>query len=245
MKYWVIIFSFGLLGCSKSQMDDCITSAGPEITIERSLESFSSIQTNDKLKVVLVQDSISPEYIKITGPRNLLGQITSEVDEGELVLDNRNTCNFMRSFKVEFTLEVHLKSIDRLEINGASGVSTTGALLLKNLSIAHNALSDVELELDVENEVYVQSYNSAATILKGKAKTLKGSIEEVSDLNALELKCEEVLLDQHSPLDCYIDGTEIIFVKIYNDGNIYYKREPSSYKDLNYRRGEGDLILYQ
>lgn len=241
----MVIYCLVLLSCSKSQMDDCITSAGPEVSIQRDLSSFSSIVTNDKLRVILVQDTSVNEYVKIIGPQNLLGQIITNVEGGVLVLDNENTCNFVRSFKLSFTIEVHLKKIERIEINGASSVETEGELNLQNLNIAHNALSDVELALNIEDVVYVQSFNSAATVLKGKAKTLKGSIEEVSDLNALDLECEEVLLDQHSPLNCYIDASKIIFVKIYNDGNIYYKQEPSGYKDLNYRRGKGDLILYQ
>lgn len=226
-------------------MDDCVTSAGPETTVERVTGAFNSIITNDKLQIILIQDTLSDEFIRITGPRNLVGQITTEVKEGVLHLNNTNTCNFVRSFKLRFTLEVHLKALDRIEINGASSVQCANTLKLDNIAVAHNALSDAVFDLDVENEVYVQSFNSASTILKGHANTLKGSIEEVSDLNALELECNEVLIDQHSPVDCFIDGTDIIFVKIYNEGNVYYKREPSIYKDLNYRRGNGNLILYQ
>lgn len=245
MKKILVILLLVTAGCSKNQMDDCVTSAGPIVTVERGLETFNSIITSDKLQIVLVQDTTAPEYVKITGPRNLLGQIVTDVSDGELVLDNTNTCNFMRSFKITFVLEVHLKDLERLELNGASSVECANTLILDKLTIAHNALSDLKLELDVDGEIYVQSFNSASTILKGKAASLKGSIEEVSDLDAIDLQCEEVLIDQHSPLDCFIDGTKIIFVKIYNQGNIYYKREPSGYKDLNYRRGDGDLILYQ
>lgn len=240
--WWLILI---LAGCSKVQMDDCITAAGPVVSIERELEGFNAIVSSDKLKVTLVQDTSQSERIIIRGPRNLVDQITTQIEDGTLYLDNTNTCNFMRSFKLQFELEVHLKDIDKLVVNSASEVYSIDSLHLANLTIIHEALADVDLLLNVENSIYVQSFNSAHTRLRGQAKSLTGSIEEVSDLNAQELVCEEVLLDQHSPIDCYIDGTKIIFVKIYNDGNIYYKREPSKYKDLNYKRGSGDLILIQ
>ncbi len=229
--------------CSKVQMDDCVTSAGKESQESRSLESFTSITTTDKLKVVLIQDTLEGEKVVIKGPKNLLAQITTQVENGRLYLNNTNTCNFVRSFEIEIVVEVYFKQLDRLEINAASEVCSLDTLSLNKLSILHNALSDIDLILNIENDVFVQSFNSAHTRLRGIAKSLKGSIEEISDLDARDLECEEVLLDQHSPIDCYIDGTKIIFVKIYNDGNIYYKREPSLYKDLNYKRGSGDLIL--
>lgn len=240
MRYsWVVIAL--LWGCTKQQMDDCITSSGPDAVIERSIDDFTSLETTDKFKVVLFQDSTAADII-ITGPRNLLGQITTKVEEGKLSLKNSNTCNFVRSFSREVEIRVNAPSLRKLIVNSASTVETAKQLELDELNILHQALSDIKLDVDVEGDLYVQSFNSSTTILSGQAGALKGSIEDVSDLDARDLLADEVLIDTHTPLDIYVNGKDILFIKIFNQGNVYYVSEPLIYKDLNVKSGSGDLI---
>ena len=242
MKWSIYIMLFFSLSCSKVQMDDCLTSAGKESSEHRIVSSFTEVVTTDKLQVVLVQDSAQDGLLVLKGPENLLAQIETKVEDGVLSLDNTNTCNFVRSFDHRIIIELHFSDLRKLWIKSASEVSNKGSLNLDKLHVLHEGLSDCELNIDVQDEVFVQSFNSAYLKLSGTARALKGSIEEVSDLDARGLLAEEVILDNHSPLNCYINASDIIFVKIYNDGNIYYVDEPANYKDLNFRRGKGDLI---
>lgn len=239
IRYLFIALLFA--ACSGEQMDDCITSAGQYGQLTRELDVFNKLVTNEKFRVILVEDTTYSVVVK--GPENLLEQVECQIADSILELSNGNTCNFVRSFKDTIEIEVHCPDLRYLELNGASSVSSYDTFHLKRIHILHQALSDLNLLLDVQESIYVQSFNSSSTLLKGKATVLKGSVEGVSDLNADQLLCKEVLLDTHSPLDCYVTGTEILFVKIYNSGNVYYSREPSKYKDLNVRAGTGDLIL--
>ena len=240
-----IAFFILLASCDSGKKGDCFKKAGDMNTAERFLDSFSSVKTSDRLIVKLVQDSSQAGKIELSGPENLLDQILTYVENEELKLENNNTCNFVRSFDHEIVLTVYIHSIHKITINGSSVVESSDTLHLQNLALFHNALSDIDLLLNCKGEVYINSFNSAKTILSGKAKVLKGSIEEISSVDARNLQCQEVLLDQHSPVDCYIDAEKIIFVKLYNTGNIYYISEPSEYKEVNYRRSTGDLILLQ
>jgi hypothetical protein len=54
--------------------------------------------------------------------------------------------------------------------------------------------------------------------------------------------CKEVLLDSHTSWDCYINATELIYVRIYNTGNIFYENTPSGLLELNERKGKGMLM---
>jgi hypothetical protein len=242
MKKLLFISAVFLFACSKEQRDDCITSAGEESVTSRSLDAFSEIIANDKLIVLLVQDSIRAGEVEIRGPKNLLGQINTEVRDGILHLNNGNTCNFVRSFDIQFELTVYIDKLVKITANAAARFVSEDSLFLENISIFHNALSDLDLLLHVDNEIYINSFNSAKTILRGYAKVVKGSIEEVSSVDALELNAEEVLIDHHSPVHCYINASRIIYVKLYNSGNIYYLNEPSELKLVSYRRSTGDLL---
>lgn len=238
----ILVFVMTFIGCKKEQLDDCFSSTGKDKSIERPLKSFSKISVGDKFKVVLTQDTSQPERIIITGGENILEGISAEVDNGELVLSNCNTCNFVRSYKREITLQVFLHNLTELTIFGAASITSGDTLFLDSLRINHSALEDVDLTVNTSGEIFVESINSGGTRLAGKAFKLSGSIEEITDLDARHLVCKEVIFDSHSPLDCYINATEIIYVGIYGDGNIYYTKEPTQQKSVKDRTGQGDLL---
>ena len=230
-----------IIGCSKEQRDDCFTSLGNDITTSRDIESFTQLKVSDRIEVVLSNDSTLQNRIEFTAPENLLPQIKSEVIDGQLQLFNTNTCNFVRSFNYSIKARIYAKEIEEIRIESIATVSTKDTIKIENLDIFNLALSKSNIVVDA-NQVFVQSGNSAQTILSGKSRVLKGSIEEVSDLDAGALLCEEVLLDTHTPYNCYVNGIKGLFVRIFNSGNIFYKLEPSEYKEVNVKRGSGDLL---
>ena len=127
-----------------------------------------------------------------------------------------------------------------LNIDGIASVKTEDTVRINKLDIEHIALSDIQLILS-GNEVFLRSRNSAHTRLEGRIKVFKGSIEEISDVDAEFLKAEEVLLDTHTPLDCVVNASKGIFVKIYGPGSILYVNEPSEYKIVDEQLSSGRL----
>ncbi len=244
MKKWGYIgITFLLLAsCEKRQLDDCITSRGSEKTITRLTGPFHQIRLTDKFDVVLVQNDSLPEMVTITGGRNLFKGIDTKVENGILYIEDKNSCNFVRSLKEIVKIEIRLKEIDRIDVQSVVGINTTGVLKLKDLSIFHSGLEDVSLNLDVSNEIYLQSLNSGALKLSGRARKIKGSVEEISFVDARFLDCEQAYIDSHTRLDCYVNPSKILFVKIYNEGNIWYVREPSDIKEINVDKGSGKLL---
>ena len=195
----------------------------------------------DRIKVVLVQDSVKYGSIELNGPSNLLNQIESRPSGNQLRLINRNTCNFVRSFNYDIHVIVYVKELTEIHLESIAEVTSNDTINVNFLNIFHPALSDINLILS-GGEVFVRSRNSATTILKGSLRVLKGSIEEISNLDAQHLECEEVYIDTHSPLDCYVNATKGMYMKIFNSGNVFYINEPSDYKILAIRTGSGQLL---
>jgi len=168
--------------------------------------------------------------------------VLTEVSDGELRLTNNNTCNFVRSFDYTLAVKVFVDKLSRLEVESIAEVSVEDTLVIDFLEIRHTALSDIDLTLGGD-EVFIRSRNSASTKLRGKIKTLKGSIEEVSSLDAGELICENVLIDTHTKLETYVRATKLIYVNIYNSGNVFYLiDEPAEYAAVGERAGSGQLL---
>lgn len=231
-----------LSSCEKRQLDDCITSKGPERTITRQLDPFERISIRDKFDVVLIQDTTADESVTLTGGENLFTGIDTKVEEGTLFIEDCNTCNFVRTFKERVKLVIRLKKIQALHIISASRIETQGQMVLDELYINHSGLEDASLNVKVAGDVVVESINSGGVILKGSAKKIKGSIEEISTVDARDLICEEALLDSHTRLDCFVNASRLIFVKIYNEGNIWYVKEPTDQKEVNVHKGDGELL---
>lgn len=238
MKQTILLISIFIWSCQRG--DDCFTNKGANGSVSRKLEVFDKISIENRLNLIITQDSAKAGDIVISGPENLLEDIITEVSDGWLKIKNTNTCKFVRSYDYELTVKVFLKDLSMLNIDGIASVKTEDTLTIKKLDIEHLALSDIHLTLSGE-EVFLRSRNSAHTKLDGRIKVFKGSIEEISDVDAEFLKAEEVLLDTHTPLDCVVNASKGIFVKIYGPGSILYVNEPSEYKIVDEQLSSGRL----
>lgn len=242
MRYFnIIIVLLMLLSCGGEQKDDCITKLGKVVSEQRDVLPFDKLYVEDRMKVFLVQDSINYGRIELNGPSNLLNQIESTVTDNQLRLINTNTCNFIRSFNYDINVYVYVKELTEIHLESIAEVVSNDTININFLNIFHPALSDINLILSGD-EVFIRSRNSASTILRGNLRVLKGSIEEISNLDAQYLVCEEVYIDTHSPLDCYINATKGMYLKILNSGNIFYINEPTDYKILAEQTGSGQLL---
>lgn len=242
MRYFnIIIVLLMLSSCGGEQKDDCITKLGKVVSEQRDVLPFDKLYVEDRIKVFLVQDSINYGRIELNGPSNLLNQIESTVTDNQLRLINTNTCNFIRSFNYDINVYVYVKELTEIHLESIAEVVSNDTININFLNIFHPALSDINLILSGD-EVFIRSRNSASTNLRGNLRVLKGSIEEISNLDAQYLVCEEVYIDTHSPLDCYINATKGMYLKILNSGNIFYINEPTDYKILAEQTGSGQLL---
>lgn len=242
MRYFnIIIVLLMLSSCGGEQKDDCITKLGKVVSEQRDVLPFDKLYVEDRIKVFLVQDSINYGRIELNGPSNLLNQIESTVTDNQLRLINTNTCNFIRSFNYDINVYVYVKELTEIHLESIAEVVSNDTININFLNIFHPALSDINLILSGD-EVFIRSRNSASTILRGNLRVLKGSIEEISNLDAQYLVCEEVYIDTHTPLDCYINATKGMYLKILNSGNIFYINEPTDYKILAEQTGSGQLL---
>lgn len=230
-----------LAGCHKEQWDDCFTSYGVEGTERRMLDDFTRLEVSDNFEVVLLQDTTQTDYIELQGGKNMFKGVHTEVKNGVFKIKDRNTCKFVRDYNKRLTLRINTRHLNAIHLTAATDIRCEDTLTLNFLQIYHAALSDLELNINVD-EIYVNTINSGSVKLSGVARVMKGSIEEVSDLDARNLLCKEVLLDSHTSWDCYINATELIYVRIYNTGNIFYENTPSGLLELNERKGKGMLV---
>ncbi|MCC6720695.1 MAG: DUF2807 domain-containing protein [Bacteroidia bacterium] len=242
----VIIFIISVLNfsCMKEQLNDCFQSTGADISITKQLNSFSKINIGENFNIILKQDTSQNEHIKITGGKNIISQIVTNVKNGTLSVKNRNTCNFVRSYKRKITLEIYVKYLDEIILTSVAELNTPDTLYFENrtIKIKNLGLGDVKINIK-SGFLDIQSINSGSLTLSGFSNIMSCSIEEVSSFDALNLLCDDIYIDCHSPLNCYVFPKIKLYAKLFNSGNVFYRNGSDDLKTyLVEKRGSGSLL---
>ena len=113
LTYTILAASLLFSSCSKNSK--CFKSKGSLVTENRTMDNFNTIEIKGKLDVELID--ASDNSISISGGENLVGFITSEVSNGTLVIDNKNKCNWMRSYKNgKIMVKISTNNLEHLKI---------------------------------------------------------------------------------------------------------------------------------
>jgi hypothetical protein len=121
----LICFIFSLLSCTKADERSCLKKSGDSTKLILTPGEFKRIYLKEHIDYVMVQDTIN--YVIIEGGENLVGFIDCSIIDNELVISNKNKCNFLRYKTSKVTVEIHFKTIENLVFQG------TGFLTNRNI----------------------------------------------------------------------------------------------------------------
>lgn len=159
MRLFKIFAVFSLLfsSCDIADAPECLTSPGKIVQKEMVLEPFSQVAVFGKIKVYIEQ-SDKQEVILEAG-ENLLEEVSAEVIDGKLILQDRNDCTF---FQPTYEPIVHLKVPDLTYIENSGNRMIEGkgmlhfpSVVLRSNNYAKNpevyTNGDFKFELDSKN----------------------------------------------------------------------------------------------
>lgn len=180
MKKLILIFTLiSFLGCDSEDTGDCFQKAGEIVQNEVVVANFSEIMVYDKIKLFIKQ---GPEQkVIIESGKNLMNEITAEVEEGLLVLKNENTCNFVRDYGIT-RIYVTTPNLEYLRHAGNIPLESVGTLNFENLwLVSENQDLDPEiytngdfiLDLEVQN-LRITNDNYSHFFLTGSVENFNG-----------------------------------------------------------------------
>lgn len=230
-----------LNSCKKAEDRTCMKSAGSETTIEVSLPSFEKVKLGPHINFTLVQDTINKMIV--TGGENLVKHISSDFVDDEMVIENNNKCNFLRSYKKEIDVEVHFVDIKHLTFEGTRPLNMIGTLTTDYfLLLLRDGAGTVNMDLNCLNTTVVATHGWTNFDLSGNTNYLKLEIRgngfgssydlNVADsINVISHSSENIKVNSNNvPLRAEIDGV----------GDVWYKGIPSVINVTQY--GEGELL---
>jgi hypothetical protein len=244
LPYHIILFlALGLIvsgACEKSGTN-CFSSTGDIIRQERFLPSFDSIEMYDNVNVILTYDSV--DKLVVEAGEHIIDGITTEVENGNLVIRNMNLCNWTRDFSKPVNIYISLDYLWRVYYNSAGNLTTTNTLNLDSLEIdVWGGCGTIDLDLDLYTGYFAENLGTADFLLTGKCDICYIWSGEYGPFDCGDLSTRYCFVKTQSSNDCRVRVEKILGATITSIGNIYYTGNPDS---VSYTiTGQGKLIPY-
>lgn len=239
-----LILAVCLVACKKDNALDCFKSNGADVTEIRSLSGFDKIELNDKIALTISKGSAFA--VRVKAGKHIIKNIKTRVSDGVLIIENVNTCNFVRGYKRQIEVQVSLPQLTAL---------------------MHNSVSDVKFDESFEQDsIYLNLESSGAVYLcgrfncissfsngngdlylKGTTKRLVAQTQGTNYVHAEELTISEsAQVDLASLGDVRLNGKGLkkLQYRIYKSGNLYYSGDVQLVSGSLEKGATGRLIHY-
>lgn len=241
-RFVLIVAIITFLSCNKEHAPDCFQKAGEVKTMWRDIDAFTSLELRDYLNVELVDSS---DYaIQLTGPGNLLPEISTEIEQGKLTIENRNTCNFVRSFKNKITVRIFAPDFSDIQNYSTGDITSVGILTSDEFRIDNrNAAGTITVQLDVDTAVISTHTGVCDVVVKGESIITQLFNQGVGVIDARDLHTTDAFVNNSSINDVFVNTNGYFFALIEFSGNVYYTGTPNHIDQSV--RGEGRVIPLQ
>ncbi len=241
MRKYLLILSIVLGACQ--QADDLFTSYGEDITETRKVSDFTKIKAGEKFDIVLVQDSLKAGTVELTAGKNVIDGYLTEVNNGELYINNSNKFNWVRKLQIRQKVVIYFKNLEELQIDGSAKFTSRDTIVSKtSITIKHGGLEDADLTIKGDY-IFVDCTNTGGVNLSGSCFLLSSSVDDISYVNSKNLIADKCYINSFSKDDSYVDGNSVMDIKLYGTGNVYYRTGISTSVTIE-AKGKGKVIKY-
>ena len=238
-----LCFLAALSSCKKAPL-----TVGPIVTQTRELSDFNEVYVNDNINITLVRSDTC--YIEITTGKNIIDNITAEVDNDILTICNTTTLNWIRPYNYTLDVKLYFKDITNF-IFASSGTLATENNYTGHIDSPdfyrfeiHGGSGDVDLNVNnCDDFRVVYHYGSSRLDLHGENNRFFVIYKRsYGIIDARNYDAEIVHVTTESPSDCFISASSEIEATINNLGNIYYKGDPDTIQVTYGEFAKGKLI---
>lgn len=239
---YIILIVCIFVSCKKATDRQCLKSTGDEETMLILLnEDFDTLDLYDGIVYNLVQDTINE--LEISGGKNLIPFVSSNISNNKLIIRNENNCNFLRSLNKKIRVNIHYKDLSYINFKGSESLESSNVINTNSLRIRiRDNAGSVNLNVSVgylETSI-VTGYGDYN--LSGSAQTayLNCNSNGFCDARALTTS-QNLIVRSNTQGNMYINAGQVnLEATILQAGNIKYTGTPIT-KDVNIS-GEGQLI---
>lgn len=237
---YIVVAAVLIFGaCKKENRCDCIKRTGDIITEVRSLPPFDRIFTEQDVDVFITQDP-SVE-VKVEAGENIAPLIETVVEDGILIIRNKNRCNWTRNYNKP--INVHLKhpGLKYIHNNGSGKITSVNTITLDTFDVRIEGAGNIELTVN-SNQVISHIYGIGDLILHGNTLEHACSIGGSSYLYASDLNTSYTWIQSYTLGLSYVKASSLLIYRIDDKGDIYCYGHPVTVQKTS-NDGSGQLIL--
>lgn len=237
----IVLFVATLFSCKKAEDRRCFKSVGPNTTKEIIVDSFDKLFLGPHVKFVLVQDS--EEKVVLKGGKNLLNFISTDVIDGILRVENKNKCNFLRSFSKIVTAEIHLVNVVNIEFEGTEELTCSNQLSAVDLALTiRDGAGHVDLDVSANSLNFVLTHGWGNFTFNGDVNYLNMEVRSNGFGSTYGLTvADSVLVKSSSTENIMIQANNcLIRTQTFEAGDIWYRGTPTFIEHHSY--GDGQLV---
>lgn len=229
---------FFLQGCKKENMGDCFKSTGKIVTEQRVIAAFNAIDLYDNIDL---NYHYSTKYkLEVTAGENLQEQIKTKIEDGVLIIENDNKCNWVRSYKKKITVNLYAPTFTDFTFYGSGEIVFRDTLKNNTFKLnLWNASGNLYLKLKCDY-IELKSHTGPGFIqATGDCRGLVTYLNGIGVLDAANLISQDALVINRKTGRMIVNCQQKMQAEIEGRGNIEYYGNPIiELKDS----GSGELI---
>jgi len=238
---FLILIVFALFSCKKEEQWDCFKGTGKVTSEVRNIESFESIILNDNINLFICQDTCYS--CKVEAGENLLPKIKTEVNNNILEISNKNTFNWVRSFKTPINVFLTFPKLYYVEYNGSGNIECEDTLSLDSIRVdSWDGSGSIHMMVNTKISRFNLHTGPADLNVSGSSGVnyVYSAGNGKADLSGLY--SGYIFITSKSTNETYVNVSKELEAWIDYVGNIYYKGNPYSVKKKY--TGSGRLFQY-
>lgn len=226
LTFFLTIMLLTQFGCDSPGAFDCVKRSGSIVEEEVIVGEFERIYIYDGLELNLTHGD--DQKVMIRGGENLIPEVNFELAEKDLIISNKNSCNWVRDYEA-ITITVTTNQLKEIESGGFGLVKSTNILNFEELVVESKDGSG-DFDLTVAINKLVVANNSISNIrISGVANSLSvGHWYNDGRFDGTALEVNDVRISQNGVNDIYINVKEKLSGELTSRGNIVYFGDPET-----------------
>ncbi len=230
----VLLFS----ACKKENRCDCIKRTGDIITEVRTVKAFDRLQVEQNVNVFITED---PTFeVKVEAGENIVPLIQTVVEDGTLIIRNKNKCNWARAYNKPLNVYIKTPSLAYISMNGTGTIKSLNTLTQDTLDITIENSGNVDLTVN-SLKVVSHMFGYGDLTLHGHTNENACSIGGTAFLNCKDLTTSYTWVQSFTLGTCYVTASDLLICRFDDKGDIYCYGHPTTVQQTN--NGSGQLHI--
>ena len=136
--------------------------------------AFNQLHLKEHLSYKLIQDSTNKVLVR--GGNNLLNFVEVMAEDGVLTVENKNRCNYLRSYEIP-EVEIHYTKLINILFEGTERLNNEDTLITDYLTLTlRDGAGHMDLNVKAMDINAINTHGWGRLTLRGETQSLRGNL---------------------------------------------------------------------